>query len=78
MEEDEEDVEEIQGQIKPYEDEPLADSEADAGYEREIACSQFMVCVIFILYVMHTQSCKVDRGFFSFLVVTLSLGPYRI
>ena len=33
----EEDVEEIQGQITPYEDEPLADSEADAGYEREIA-----------------------------------------
>ena len=27
----------IQGQITPYEDEPLADSEADAGYEREIA-----------------------------------------
>ena len=32
----EEDVEEIQGQITPYEDEPLAGSEADAGYEREI------------------------------------------
>ena len=34
MEEDEEDAEEIHGQIKPYEDEPLADdSEAAAGSE---------------------------------------------
>lgn len=33
MEEDEKDVEEIHGQIMPYEDEPLAYSEAAAGTE---------------------------------------------
>ena len=31
MEEDEEDIEEIYSQITPYEDEPLADSEAAEG-----------------------------------------------
>ena len=35
MEEDEEVVEEIHGQILPYEDEPLAYSEAIAGTEKK-------------------------------------------
>ena len=35
MEEDEKDVEEIHGQVVPYEDEPLAYSEAIAGTEKK-------------------------------------------